>query len=659
MSLALITLPTNKSISTVSDHVRKIGQGEKGQKLDVIVTDANGSGYDLTDRIITFSENKESGKIVSDNEAAHFNVTDQKAGRFTYTLADAVYAASGIAWFDISSKDGDVIDTTKSFNIDVIQDETIHVNNDNYVSSLTALETHYKAVIQKTEDDRDALFKKWQADIDQLIKTGNTNIQTVIDNANQLINSWKNELSSTQQALEKLQNDWKNQTEQINADYDAQKKAIQSAADNQLSANKIASDKAIAQIETDKQAAIKQANTDFQAKLASIQSDYNTWKASATTDFQKQLDKLAAELKNDEDAQAKLQQAIDAANKAIANINNVDFTKYAKKEDLEKIHTLGNPIPVSSDTNPDTLCDPGIYYSENGFNFGSKAPAEYWQGKSYLIVFHGDRPDRSYNYFQQFLFQSTKDTYNIWCRGGYQYYSDSYYTFEFQNLKDIYGKLKQISINGGDPINPDADGVAKLNIPQPDLSGLETKADAKTAHDTLTADIAKRVLSINDVMADKDGKVVLPDFNHPTKIFKDVKVDLNTLTTTGIYELKNSDLQISLDSLPGFTQTNATYGYILVVNNAALDNTFQVIICRQMHDFILDYRYINKTYNDYSKFNRVINTQDLSNVQNQMTEIKQSMMKSWTGTLTQYQALTSYDPMTMYFIISDYEVVVK
>ncbi|WP_294837276.1 hypothetical protein [uncultured Lactobacillus sp.] len=359
---------------------------------------------------------------------------------------------------------------------------------------------------------------------------------------------------------------------------------------------------------------------------------------------------------------------------------------------LKKVNTLGNPIPVSSDTNPDSLCEPGIYYSENGFNFGSKAPADYWQGKSYLIVFHGDRPDRSYNYFQQFLFQSTKNTYNVWCRGGYQYYTDSYYTWAFQNLKDIYGKLKQISINGGKPIDPDDNGLVNLDIPKTDLSGLETKADAKSAHDALaasitsarnslssdikathdslstdiktardglSADIAKRVLTVNDITPDKDGKVVLPDFNHPTKIFKDAKVDPNTITTTGIYELKNSDLQINLDSLPGFTQTNATYGYILVVNNAALDNTFQVIICRQMHDFILDYRYINKTYNDYPKFNRVINTQDLSNVQNQMTEIKQSMMKSWTGTLTQYQALTSYDPMTIYFIISDYEVVVK
>lgn len=533
MSLALITLPTNKSISTVSDHVRKIGQGEKGQKLDVIVTDANGSGYDLTDRKITFSENKEGGKIVSDNEAAHFNVTDEKAGRFTYTLADAVYAASGIAWFDISSKDGDVIDTTKSFNIDVIQDETIHVNNDNYVSSLTALETHYKAVIQKTEDDRDALFKKWQADIDQLIKNGNTNIQAVIDSANQLINNWKNELINQQKAITDLQTDWKNQTEQINADYNAQKKAIQSAADNQLSANKTASDKAIAQINTDKQAAIKQADTDFQNKLASIQSDYNTWKANAIDDFQSQINKLASELKNDEDAQAKLQQAIDSANKAIANINNVDFTKFAHLSDLE-------------------------------------------------------------NYYD-------KETMD-------------------QKLAQA-GKLKQISVNGGDPINPDADGVANLDIPQPDLSGLETKTDAKSAHDKLSADIAKRILSVNDVMADKDGKVVLPDFNHPTQVLKDAKVDPNTLTTTGIYELKNSDLQLNLDSLPGFTQTNATYGYILVVNNAALDNTFQIIICRQMLDFILDYRYINKTYNDYPNFKRIIDSSDYTNLWNKIVSV--------------------------------------
>lgn len=479
MSLALITLPTNKSISTVSDHVRKIGQGEKGQKLDVIVTDANGSGYDLTDRIITFSENKDGGKIVSDNETAHFNVTDEKAGRFTYTLAEAVYAASGIAWFDISSKDGDIIDTTKSFNIDVIQDETIHVNNDNYVSSLTALEIHYKAVIQKTEDDRDALFKKWQADIDQLIKTGNTNIQFVIDNANQLISSWKTELSNQQQKIADLQTAWKAQTEQINSDYQAQKQAIKSDAETTIN-----------QINTDKKAALKQANDDFQNQLASIQSDYDAWKTSTIADFQTQLDKLAAELKDDEDAQVALKQAIADANQAIEKIQDVDFTKFAHLSDLE-------------------------------------------------------------NYYDK----ATMD----------------------QKLAEA-GKLKQISINGGTPVDPDDNGIAKLTIPQPDLSDLETKANAKAAHDSINSAIALKADS-------KDLK------KYPLTV-NDTKPD-----TTG---------NIQLD-IPDSTKIN----------------------------------------------------QDISTVQGQMAEIKQSAMKSWAGTLSQYQALTNYDPMTIYFILSDYEVVIK
>lgn len=479
MSLALITLPTNKSISTVSDHVRKIGQGEKGQKLDVIVTDANGSGYDLTDRIITFSENKESGKIVSDNEAAHFNITDAKAGRFTYTLADAVYAASGVAWFDISSTDGTVIDTTKSFNIDVIQDETIHVNNDNYVSSLAALETHYKGVIQKAEQDTTSLINQLKEQVNQAVATGNTNIQAVIDKANQLIANWKTELTNQQQKITDLQNAWKTQTAQINADYQAQKKSIKSDADAE-----------IAKIDKDKQAAIKQANTDFQNKLASIQSDYNAWKATTIADFQKQLDKLAAELQEDEKAQASLKDAIDSANKAIEKIQDVDFTKFAHLTDLE-------------------------------------------------------------NYYDK----ATMD----------------------QKLAQA-GKLKQISVNGGTPVGPDTNGVAKLTIPQPDLSGLETKADAKTAHDSIntaialkanSSELAKYPLSVNGTKPDKTGNI-----------------------------------PIAIPDVSGIKQ-------------------------------------------------------DVTTVKGQIAEVKQTAMKSWSGTLSQYQALTSYDPMTIYFILSDYEVVVK
>lgn len=280
---------------------------------------------------------------------------------------------------------------------------------------------------------------------------------------------------------------------------------------------------------------------------------------------------------------------------------------------LAKIHTVENPILVDSKTNTDALTSPGIYYSDSGFDFGSKAPSDYRKGKSYILVLLGDRPDNSTVYYQQFLFQATKDVYNIWYRAGYSYGSNSYYTFAFQNLKDIYGKLKQISINDGKPIDPDDKGVANL-----DLSYLETKADAKSAHDKLSSDIAKRVLTVNEKTPDSSGNVVLTDFDHPTQVFDGTTVDFNTLTATGIYELRNATIKGSLSSLPGFTQLNATYAYLIAINNPSLNNTFQILICRQLKNFVLDYRYINKTYNDYPDFKRIIDSSDYTNLFNKI-----------------------------------------
>lgn len=562
MSLAVINLPTNKTESTVSDHVRKIGQGEKGLTLEVIVMDADSSGYDLTNKIITFSENKVGGKIVVDSAKENFERLNDTAGRFRYKLADAVYAASGEAWFSISTPSGDVIDTTKSFNIDVIEDATIHINNDNYVSTLTALETHYKSIIQRTEDDNAALLAKFNQQIKDAVDNGNNNIQQVIDSADKLIAQWEQELTNDNQALNRLLNDWQTQTSQINADYESQKKAIQNDADSQLADNKKAADDAIAKIESDKQTAIDQANTDFKAKLENIQADYNSWKTTTIADFQKQLDQLKQELKDDEDAQSSIRDAIKAANNAISKINDVDFTQYVKKDDLTaalaKINTLGTPVEVDNKTNPDSLTEPGFYFSKNGLNFDkSKIPDGYRiDGKTYVAVLEGDNPDNSINYYQQFMFQATKFSYECWYRAGYQYGTNAYYTVSFTNLKDNYGTLKQISVNGGTPVSPDSKGIANLIIPAPDFSPLESE-------------IKKRPLTVNNIAPDSKGNV--------------------PLSIPDVSGIKN----------------------------------------------------------------------DIQNMQNQITSNALSAMKSWTGTLSQYQALTSYDPMTMYFIISDYEVVVK
>ena len=143
-----------------------------------------------------------------------------------------------------------------------------------------------------------------------------------------------------------------------------------------------------------------------------------------------------------------------------------DFFKVANDKDLDKIHTIANPTLEDNKINPDSLTGPGIYYSKNGFNFAkNNIPDGYRSdGKTYIFVMEGENPGYTLNYFQQFMFQGTKFNFECWYRAGYKYGSDAYYTVSFVNLKDIFGKLKQISLNSGTAINPDDDGVANLNV---------------------------------------------------------------------------------------------------------------------------------------------------------------------------------------------------
>lgn len=281
MSLAQITLTTNKTVSNVGDYIRKIGQGEAGQKLEVIITDADGSGYNLDGKTLEFSENKEGGKIVSDNDQEHFEIKDAKAGRFVYTLVPAVYEASGVAWFDITSADGSVIDTTKNFNIDVIENKNIHINNDNYVSSLISLETHYDGVIKKAKEDSEALLAKINDQLSQALN----------DNNQKAANSLADQKTQLQKFIES--------TNQLQTDWNIQKVAIQKAADDQLKANKDANDAEIADVK--KQLADELAKID-QSQFVSLNN--------MITELRTENNNLKQEVGNLKNKNAELEQKI-------------------------------------------------------------------------------------------------------------------------------------------------------------------------------------------------------------------------------------------------------------------------------------------------------------------------------------------------------------
>lgn len=315
MSLAQITLTTNKTVSNVGDYVRKIGQDERGQVLPVIVVDATGTPYDLSDKKIVFSESKDSGKYVvddgKDSRSGKFTLTDAKNGKFSYTLQEQVYPESGTAWFDIVSADGTVLDTTVSFRFVVIPAPTLHVNDDNYSSTLEALQAHYQGVIKNTETQTQNLINSLTDKINRAISNGQKDVanelsdaraklQQITTDANNLKNSWNAEFETEKQNFTDLQNQWKAQTAKINQDANSQIQAINDNAAQQLKNNQSANDAAIKEVNGQRDAAINQANTNFQNEINKLQQDYNAWKAEKLADFTKSLQSLTDQISTDQ-----------------------------------------------------------------------------------------------------------------------------------------------------------------------------------------------------------------------------------------------------------------------------------------------------------------------------------------------------------------------
>lgn len=411
MSLAQIVLTTNKTTSNVGDYVRKIGQGERGQVLPVVVTDANGAAYDLTNKSIVFSENKDSGKYVVDDGKAStsgkFTLTDPKNGKFSYTLQDQVYPESGTAWFDIVSSDGTVLDTTVTFKFVVIPNATLHVDSDSYSSTLVALEAHYQGVIKNTETQTQNLINSLTDKINRAISNGQNDIanelsdaraklQAIQDQENKLVYNWTTELNAQKQNFANLESQWQEQSKSISDDYASKKEKIESdaqsqhddiqaAADQQLKANQSANDAEIAKVESETKAKLDEvekaknnaiaeltAQRDAQLEAAKDaydkqrndqQTDYESWKEAQIADFTKLVEPLKTEITTDRQDLKDISDQIAATKKEMVNLSNqldsIDLTKFvtgnqfkesmAKKASGLKIMGLGGEYVMAVD----------------------------------------------------------------------------------------------------------------------------------------------------------------------------------------------------------------------------------------------------------------------------------------------------------------------
>ena len=412
MSLAQIVLTANKTTSNVGDYVRKIGQGERGQVLPVIVVDATGTPYDLSDKKIVFSESKDSGKYVvddgKDSRSGKFTLADPQNGKFSYTLQEQVYPESGTAWFDIVSADGTVLDTTVSFRFVVIPAPTLHVNDDNYSSTLEALQAHYQGVIKNTETQTQNLINSLTDKINRAISNGQndianelsdarTKLQAIQDQENKLVASWTTELNTQKQNFANLESQWQEQSKSISDSYQAkineintqaqsQHNSIQDAADQQLKNNQSANDAEIAKVESETKAKLDEvekakndaiaeltAQRDAQLKAAkdaydkqrnNQQTDYESWKEAQIADFTKLVEPLKTEITTDRQDLKDISDQIAATKKEMANLSSqldsIDVTRFvtgdqfkeamAKKASGLKVRGLRGDYVMAVDT---------------------------------------------------------------------------------------------------------------------------------------------------------------------------------------------------------------------------------------------------------------------------------------------------------------------
>ena len=313
MSLAPITLTTDKSTAVIDNAHRRLRQDEDGLSITVAVLNEDNTAYNLTGKGLVFCENKQNNKIIIDNgkgdNSGKFNRNSDNdtKGIFTYVLQEDAYAASGKAWFEITN--GTTVDSTKNFYFDVEKDADISISNNDYIGSLKALETAMAGAQNKITSD----LTDMQA---QIIKKIN---DAKVANDGEIIQALKNLTDQTNAALSNV-NEYTQRLATLQSQWDSELQNIKNKAG------------------TDTDSAVKAINDRYTNDFNQIKSDFANWQNSTTQNYQKQVDGILAQVQKNgtevADVQRQVNDTIAKMQDLTQQFNKIDFTLYAHKDDL-------------------------------------------------------------------------------------------------------------------------------------------------------------------------------------------------------------------------------------------------------------------------------------------------------------------------------------
>ena len=453
-----LVLQVNKiNISPDKTYV-KYNQNERGKVLDVTVIDNDGiNAYDLTNKKIRFVDDKENNKLIVDDEADNpnrFTRTNDSQGKFSYTLNDLAYQRSGIARFEIYT-DADHIDATSNFEIQIENITSTVVANESYISSLEGLVAHHRSTIDTTETETNQLIDSLNKQIAQAISDGNKNVADEVSSIKEIIQQMQTEYKSKSDALAKLTSDWQTQTQTIQNNADDQLKQINENANSEIDKLKQDADGQLKTNQENATAALTKINQDAADQLKSNQTAND---AEINSVKQQLSDELA---KVETDKATAIQGITNARDKAISDATdklNAKLTALQQDYDEWKTSTVED-----FQTKLDKLTEQLNTDETNQASLKQAVDT----AKEALSKIH----DIDFT-----VYAHKTDLEN--------YYTKA----ELDPMLADAGKVK--TVNGIEPVD------GNITIPAPDLSGLETKVDAKSANDALDKKISDNATAI-------------------------------------------------------------------------------------------------------------------------------------------------------------------
>lgn len=302
--------------------------------LEAYFLNHEGQPYNLENKTVTFMENKDGDKFVSDPNVQIVNAT---AGFVRYTLQSQVHSAPGIAWFEINDDSG-LVDSTGNFNIRVENGLRATADNTTYIAALEKLKQQMEALIQQADGELKAELQKAEQQLNQELQNFRTQYNSL---SADFQNQFKNAQNARQQDYNNQKNainqDWTNNKNSIWEQWNSDKASIDKQAQDTVQAIKDNAKQVLDKDQADWNAKQNQWDSTFSAIVKEWQVKTNSLNATVqdlTNKFNTIIGQVSDLMDNKLPAMNSKTDAIQTKiNDLRESVGQIDWTSFARRTD--------------------------------------------------------------------------------------------------------------------------------------------------------------------------------------------------------------------------------------------------------------------------------------------------------------------------------------